>query len=82
MTIAEQVYAIVASLPEDQAKEGLTFAQFIGAKHLNPDQSMTTTDTMPWAELIESLSGAWKNDFPSLEDIRAGSGQDILRERL
>ncbi|MCU0552894.1 MAG: DUF2281 domain-containing protein [Leptolyngbya sp. Prado105] len=75
MTIAEQIYALVKSLPQDQANEVLTFAEFIHAKHLKDDP-------MDWSELVYSLAGAWGEDFPALEAIRAESGQDTLRESL
>lgn len=80
MTIAEQIYALVKSLPEDQASEILTFAEFVQAKHLKANQLSTTVDSASWSELISSLAGAWKEDFPTLEEIRAESGQDIPRE--
>jgi hypothetical protein len=35
-----------------------------------------------WADLVHDLAGAWADDFPDLGDIRAGVGQDILRESL
>ena len=38
------------------------------------------TNHLSWTELVYSLAGTWKEDFSSLEEIRAGSGQDILRE--
>ena len=34
----------------------------------------------PWTELVYSLAGTWVEDFPTLEEIRAESGEDILRE--
>ncbi|CAD0228243.1 conserved hypothetical protein [Planktothrix agardhii] len=81
MTIIEQIYAIVKSLPQEQAREILTFAEFIRAQHLNANQSSAILDTStPWAELVYSLAGTWEKDFPTLEDIRAESGEDILRE--
>ena len=82
MTIAEQVYELVKSLPEEQASEILTFAELIRAKHLNANQPMSNEVAIPWAELVKSLAGTWETDFPNLEDIRAGLGQDILRESL
>jgi hypothetical protein len=83
MTIAEQIYAIVKALPQDQASEILTFAEFIRAKHLNANQPSGTVDSlMPWTELVNSLAGSWAKDFPTLEDIRTSSGEDILRESL
>jgi hypothetical protein len=32
-----------------------------------------------WQETVRQLAGAWK-DFPSLEEIRKGTGDDIPRE--
>jgi Protein of unknown function (DUF2281) len=82
MTVAEQIYALVKSLPQDQASEVLTFAEFIHAKHLKDSQSSSTVDSMNWSELVYSLAGAWGEDFPALEVIRAESGQDTVRESL
>jgi hypothetical protein len=83
MTIIEQIYAIVKTLPQEQAREILTFAEFIRAQHLNANQSIAILDTStPWAELVYSLAGTWAQDFPTLEDIRAELGEDILRESL
>ena len=81
MTIAEQIYALAKSLPPDQASEILNFAEFIRAKHLNANQS-TTVDSTPWVELVDSLAGTWREDFPTLEEIRTESEQDTLRESL
>jgi hypothetical protein len=81
MTIIEQLYAIVKNLPQEQASEILTFAEFIRAQHLNAQESIAILDTStPWAELVYSLAGTWAQDFPSLEEIRAELGEDILRE--
>ena len=81
MTVIEQIYAIVKTLPQNQASEILTFAQFIRAKYLNGNQSTDTVDSLtPWTELVYSLAGAWAEDFPTLEEIRTESGEDILRE--
>jgi hypothetical protein len=81
MTVIEQIYAIVKTLPQNQASEILTFAQFIRAKYLNENESTHTVDTStPWTELVYSLAGAWVEDFPTLEEIRDQSGEDILRE--
>uniref|UniRef100_UPI001F491EC0 DUF2281 domain-containing protein n=1 Tax=Nostoc sp. CMAA1605 TaxID=2055159 RepID=UPI001F491EC0 len=75
MIIAEQIYAIVKGLPEEQANEVLSFAEFILAKHLMTHQSAQTLDnTVAWKELVDSLAGAWEDDFPSLEEIRTASG--------
>lgn len=82
MTIAEQIYELVKSLPQDQASEILTFAESIRAKYLNANQPNSTVASVPWAELVYSLAGSWGESFPTLEEIRANSGQDILREML
>lgn len=82
MTIAEQIYELVKSLPQDQASEILTFAESVRAKYLNAHQPSAVVAPVPWAELVYSLAGSWGEDFPTLEDIRANSGQDILRESL
>lgn len=35
MTIAEQIYTLVKTLPQDEANEILTFAEYIKSKHEN-----------------------------------------------
>lgn len=36
-----------------------------------------------WPETISKLGGAWADeDFPTLEEIRAGMGKDVPRESL
>ncbi|MEG4852124.1 DUF2281 domain-containing protein [Microcoleus sp. B5-D4] len=81
MTIIEQIYAIVKTLPKNQASEILTFAELIRAKYLNDNQSTDTVDSLtPSTELVYSLAGTWAEDFPTLESIRAESGEDIWRE--
>jgi hypothetical protein len=82
MTIAEQIYALVKSLPQEQASEVLTFAESIHAKQVDLTQHNEPVDLAEWSESVHSLSGAWENDFPTLEEIRAKSGQDILYESL
>jgi len=51
-------------------------------EHLNTNQPVNKVDLTPWAELVYSLAGAWKEDFPTLEEIRDESEQDIQRESL
>ncbi|WP_341735892.1 DUF2281 domain-containing protein [Microcoleus sp. CAWBG640] len=81
MTVIEQIYAIVKTLPQNQASEILTFAEFIRAKYLNANQSTDTVDALtPWQEVVYFLAGTWAEDFPTLEEIRAESGEDILRD--
>ena len=81
MTVIEQIYAIIKTLPQNQASEILTFAEFIRAKYLNANQSTDTVDSLTsWQELVYSLNREWADDFPTLEEIRSESGEDILRE--
>jgi hypothetical protein len=83
MTIAEQIYSLVKNLPQDQAGEILTFTQYICTKNLAANQVIDAGEAqVPWGELVSSLAGSWSDDFPDLEDIRAGLGQDALRECL
>lgn len=83
MTIAEQIYTLVKRLPQDRANEVLAFAEFIGSKHSIENPLTNTANTsLPWTELVDSLAGAWADDFPSLESIRAEEGQDVVRESL
>jgi hypothetical protein len=82
MTIAEQIYELVKSLPQDQASKILMFAESVRAKHLNTNQPISTLAPATWAELVYSLAGSWGEEFPSLENIRVNSGQDIPRESL
>ena len=83
MTIAGQIYTLVKTLPQDEANEILTFAEFIRNKHENGVQPTDPEEPeLPWTEFVRSLAGAWADDFPDLETIRAGIGQDVLRESL
>lgn len=82
MSIAEQIYELVKSLPPDEASEVLNFAESVQTKHLNAGKSTDTLARDVWVELVESLAGSWGEDFPTLEDIRASSVQDISRESL
>lgn len=81
MTVIEQIYAIVKTLPQNQASEILTFAESIRAKYLNANQSTDTVDSLTSGqELVYSLAGEWADDFPTLEEIRTESGEGFLRE--
>ena len=82
MAIAEQIYELVKSLPQEQASEVLTFVEFIRTKYLSDLQPNYTHTSLTWPELVLALSGAWQDDFPNLEDIRTNPTQDILRENL
>ena len=35
-----------------------------------------------WPQDIVDLAGSWKDDFPSIEEIRSGMGSDSPREKL
>ncbi|MBW6511678.1 MAG: hypothetical protein K0A93_06100 [Desulfuromonadaceae bacterium] len=35
-----------------------------------------------WPQDIFTLAGSWKNDFPTIEEIRADLGHDSPREEL
>lgn len=35
-----------------------------------------------WSRDVVTLAGSWKDDFPSIEEIRAGNGHDAPREGL
>jgi hypothetical protein len=78
MSIAEQIYDLVKSLPQEQASEVLTFVEFVQHKER---RSTDAIDLPSWEELVFSLAGSWADDFTSLEDIR-GAGQDVQRESL
>ena len=38
--------------------------------------------TTEWPQDIVNLAGSWKNDFPTIEEIRETPGQDYPREEL
>ena len=80
MTIAEQIYTLVKTLPQDDANEILTFTEFIRNKREKGVQLIDPEDSkLPWPEFVRSLAGTWADDFPDLETIRSGMGQDIHR---
>jgi len=81
MTIAEQVYTIVQSLSEEQASQVLSFAATLQQRNA-PSIILEDEETqMRWQELVRSTAGAFP-DFPSLEEIRSGYGEDVPRECL
>jgi hypothetical protein len=81
MTIAEQVYELVRSLPDDQVHEVLLFAQTVLKKHeMDTETPEEKAERMAqWRELVRSTAGAWP-DFPTLEEIRASEVPDSPRE--
>jgi hypothetical protein len=81
MTITERISTIIETLPQDQASEILTFVEFVRDKHLKATSlNKSADDSKNWIELVNTLSGAWADDFPTLESIRVAEGQDIPRE--
>jgi predicted nucleic acid-binding protein len=58
MTIAEQIYEIVKALPQNQAREILTFAEFIFAKHMGTSQSTSKIDSSLPFEREAALAAA------------------------
>jgi hypothetical protein len=52
------------------------FAHRVGEASLEPAPQMA------WGDLVQTLAGAWSDDFPDLANIRTGSGQDAVRESL
>jgi hypothetical protein len=82
MTLAEQIYALVKTLPPEQASEVLTFAKSFRAQHSSKDPAIAADDQAAWADFVYSLAGAWGQDFPDQEEIRKDLGQDIDRESL
>jgi hypothetical protein len=60
MTIAEQIYSLVKTLPQDQASEILTFTKYICTKNLAVEQPSDAEEAqLPWDELVSALAGSW-----------------------
>jgi len=95
--IRQKAIALLERLPEAMLDEAVQLLESLHIKadqfthikseertsnalDLNSNQPIDTT--IPWAEVVRSLAGVWKEDFPTLEDIRAESGHDIVRESL
>ena len=38
--------------------------------------------TNEWQQDVVQLAGSWKDDFPTIEEIRSGVGHDSPREEL
>ena len=65
MTIAEQIQTLVKTLPQDEANEILTFAEYIKSKHENGVQPTDLEEPeLPQPEFVRSLAGAWANNLP------------------
>jgi hypothetical protein len=63
MTLAEQIYLLVKTLPPEQAGEVLTFAEFIVTKHQNVNQSISQVAP------IATGSVSFKNSLTRLYDL-------------
>ncbi|WP_264327623.1 DUF2281 domain-containing protein [Romeriopsis navalis] len=64
MTIAEQIYTLVKTLPEAQAREILTFLESLC------EQNQSDSSFLPWPKLVKSLAGDWSGDLTNLDEIR------------
>ncbi len=87
MTIAEQIYKIVLTLPERKAAEVLTIVESMQTEPEQKDRDnlpddLDELDRLSWPEFVQAVAGSWGDDFPTLEEIRAGEGQDAPRESL
>ncbi|WP_121971610.1 DUF2281 domain-containing protein [Leptolyngbya sp. BC1307] len=86
MTVVEKICEMVRALPAEQAAEVLTFVESVQAQHKEkkedglPDD-LDELDKMTWPEFVRAVAGSWGDNFPTLEEIRAGEDQDIPRER-
>ena len=67
MTIAEQIYKLVQNLPQDQASEVLTFAEFVCAKHLNTT-SLNSIKSMDFKGSLERLYDLTQ-DSPAIDPV-------------
>jgi hypothetical protein len=80
MTVAEQIYTVVQSLSDEQASEVLSFAQQLKQCDTRSETPEEKEQRLArWREKVYALAGAFP-DFPSLEEIRAGYGEDVPRE--
>lgn len=85
MTVVEKICELVQTLPEEQAAKVLTFVESVRAQQQEkakdslPDD-LDDLDKLTWPEFVRAVAGSWGDDFPTLEEIRAGEGQDAQRE--
>ncbi|MGD1901367.1 MAG: DUF2281 domain-containing protein [Geitlerinemataceae cyanobacterium] len=84
MTEVEEINEIVRSLPDDRVQEVLLFARTVLKKHeLDTDTpEEKAAQQAEWHELVQSMAGAWADQYPDLEEIRAGEVADAPREHL
>ena len=56
------------------------------ASHLSVSESVAgiikEKITTEWPQDVVQLAGSWKDDFPTIEEIRSGVGHDSPREEL
>jgi hypothetical protein len=86
MTIAEQIYLLVKTLPGEQADEVLTFAEFVCAKHQNAAQPTDhpTSQCKSSASFKDSLKHLYDltQDFPSADSVAlVREGRGALSDR-
>ncbi len=87
MTTAEAVYELIKKLPSEQINLVMGFVQFLQKGEWSLPVSPASEETnqvskqLPWPKFVQSLSGAW-SDFPDIDEIRPGQGQDCQREIL
>jgi hypothetical protein len=76
MTIADQIYALVKTLPPAQAEEILNFAEFIRNKHLNTNQNINNgsfdPETGNFSFLFNPRKQKWKANFIFSEVVIIG----------
>jgi hypothetical protein len=86
MTIAEQIYTLVKTLPQEQAGEILQFAELIYAKHQNKNQpvSRSVSASTPSISLKDSLKRLYDltQDFPAADPVAViREGREELSDR-
>jgi hypothetical protein len=86
MTIAEQIYLLVKTLPEEQADEVLTFAEFVCAKHQNTAQptdhpASQGKSSVSFKDSLKRLYDLTQ-DFPSVDPVAlVREGREVLSDR-
>jgi hypothetical protein len=84
MTIAEQIYLLVKTLPEEQADEVLTFAEFVCAKHQNAAQPTDHSTPQGKSSFKDSLKHLYDltQDFPCVDPTAlVREGREALSDR-
>ncbi len=76
MLTAEQIYQEFESLPENMRAEVLDYITQLKGKLVHRQRAEIRHPI--WPQEVRALAGSWKNDFPTLEEIRA-TGSDSQR---